>query len=493
MLARIRTIVTSQISEITKRDIRETLSSLNLWGRLDEITFLDRLYDLDALPSYDSRFKTAREDIVKHRIANNDWDDDWIFNDDRFGLRDGSDQVFLSFLAELLHPVVRSDREEVASLARTINGLLAPDGYRLVVKEQISGRPLYGATDIEPQPLQTRSTATHFREDPGPLLATVARLAELDGSELEREVLRSAEPRLEEPEYDNWDGGTYYYTLTLVVPVDLFARLGDQVSVIEERISGRIKGVLRAPDHHHITAVLIQPSLLARTSEQLADIIVSRSERPIPHFWAPGQFRLFISHVTSFKQRATALRQELSKYHILGFVAHETIEPGQLWQREIEAALRSMHALIALITPDFHASNWTDQEVGWALGVGAYVLPVRRDANPYGFLSEVQAIQGVGKTVGQVADETFQTLVRIAATKGPLLEAIVAGFEESKSYNAARKNLALLERASSIPESLLRRIEVTARTNDQVKGAFGVVERVDKLLRQNREVQPKRS
>ena len=124
MLARIRTIVTSQISEITKRDIREALSSLNLWGRLDEITFLDRLYDLDALPSYDSRFKTAREDIVKHRIANNDWDDDWIFNDDRFGLRDGSDQVFLSFLAELLHPVVRSDREEVASLARTINGFL---------------------------------------------------------------------------------------------------------------------------------------------------------------------------------------------------------------------------------------------------------------------------------------------------------------------------------------------------------------------------------
>jgi hypothetical protein len=98
----------------------------------------------------------------------------------------------------------------------------------------------------------------------------------------------------------------------------------------------------------------------------------------------------------------------------------------------------------------------------------------------------VQGIQGVGKTVGQVAEETFQTLVRIPATKGNLLEAIVAGFEQSEFYKAARKNLALLERASSIPESLLRRIEVSARTNNQVKGSFGGVERVDKLLRQSR-------
>lgn len=478
--------MTNRISEITKRDIREALSSLNLWGRLDEITFLDRLYDLDALPSYDSRFKTAREDIVKHRLANDDWENDWIFDDDRIDLKDGSDQVFLKFLAELLHPVVRSDQDEVASLARTINGLLAPDGYRLVVKDLISGRPVYGPVDIDPEPLPIRPTSAHFREDPEPLLATVARLAELDGSELEQEVLRSAKPRLEDPEYDNWDGGTLYYTLTLIVPVDLFARIGDQVSAIEERISDRIKGVLRAPDRHRITAVVIQPSLLRGTSEQLADVIVSRSERPIPHFWAPGQFRLFISHVTSFKQRATALRQELSKYHISGFVAHENIEPGQLWQREIEAALRSMHALIALITPDFHASNWTDQEVGWAFGVGVYVLPVRRGADPYGFLSEVQGIQGDGKTVSNVADEIFQTLLRISATKDALLEALVTGFEQSESYNASRKNLTLIERAPSIPESLLRRIEVATRTNDQVKGSFGVVARIEKLLQQSR-------
>jgi hypothetical protein len=42
---------------------------------------LQRLYDLDALPSTDSRFKTAGRDIAQHRIANEDWDDEWVFSD----------------------------------------------------------------------------------------------------------------------------------------------------------------------------------------------------------------------------------------------------------------------------------------------------------------------------------------------------------------------------------------------------------------------------
>ncbi|WP_327400774.1 hypothetical protein OG194_11480 [Streptomyces sp. NBC_01288] len=33
------------------------------WGRLDEIAFLESLYDLDGLASQDSRFTTARGDI----------------------------------------------------------------------------------------------------------------------------------------------------------------------------------------------------------------------------------------------------------------------------------------------------------------------------------------------------------------------------------------------------------------------------------------------
>ncbi|MEH6375507.1 hypothetical protein V7793_14380 [Streptomyces sp. KLMMK] len=36
------------------------------WGRLDEIDFLESLYDLDSLASIDPSFTTARDDIPLH-------------------------------------------------------------------------------------------------------------------------------------------------------------------------------------------------------------------------------------------------------------------------------------------------------------------------------------------------------------------------------------------------------------------------------------------
>jgi hypothetical protein len=434
------------------------------------------------MPSEDSRFRTAREDIVQHRLANFDWDDDWVFDDGRFGLKDGDDDHFLRFLAELLHPLVRQDVREAASISTELNKLLAPDGYKLAATSYLSGRPIYSAVEIDPQPPEQRLAPRHFTEDIRPLVQVLARLAELDGSELEKELLRSAEPLLAEPEFDNWNGGTYYHTLTLTVPIDVFARIGDQVRPLEERVGQRIADVLRAPDDHHISGVVIQPGLVENGRDELTEVVSAGMDRPDPLFWSPGRFRLFISHVSSFKQRATALRQELAKYHITGFVAHETIEPGVLWQKEIEAALQTMDALAALITPDFHASLWTDQEIGWALGSEVAVIPVRRGADPYGFLAQVQGIQGMGKMVPQVADEIFGTLCRLGGTRKSIQEALVTGFENSGSYQAARENIGLLERAPDLPKPLGRRVEIAVRSNYQVSESHGVPDRVAALI-----------
>ena len=83
---------------------------------LDEVDFLGRLYDLDALPSTDTRFRAARGDIFQHCVANPfDWPDNWIFSDPRFGLADNDDRL-VRFLAEMLHPAVRTDLTEVEEL-----------------------------------------------------------------------------------------------------------------------------------------------------------------------------------------------------------------------------------------------------------------------------------------------------------------------------------------------------------------------------------------
>lgn len=473
----------NKITEVTRRDLIDALTGLNWHGRLDEVEFLSRIYDLKILHSNDSRFKNALEDIIQHRFANNDWEDDWIFRDERFGIVAGDDETFLKFLSEIVHPAVRQDRKESEQLVSRINELLQYDGYKLESASEISGRPVYRAIFIgKPKSSKGSSeTRKHFTEDVRPLVATIARLAELDDSELETRVLQESEPKLGEGEFDNWNGGTYYHTLTLEVPVSLFASLGESTSEIEGKIQKRIEKVLRSPDIHFVSAVVIQPEIMLGSEERVSSIVTARSERPMPQFWAPNRFRVFISHVTSFRQRAASLRKDLLKYHISGFVAHENIEPGELWQREIEAALRTMDGFLALITPDFHASKWTDQEIGWALGLDKYVLPIRRDADPYGFIGEVQGIQGLGKKVPQVAEEVFSTFLRQSSTRGRMLEALVAGFERSTTTVEAKENLALLERAGSLPDYLFTRIEIATANNGEISRSIEISRRIEKL------------
>jgi hypothetical protein len=140
-----------EISELTRRNIFDVLRMENVsWcGRLDDHEFLSRLYDLNSLPSYDPRYETAGRDIVQHRILNpRDWDDDWVYTDERFGLTNGDDEILLRFLCEMLHPIVRRDEAEVGKLQQWFNEALAIDGYEIVEKSRLSGRPVFAARRI---------------------------------------------------------------------------------------------------------------------------------------------------------------------------------------------------------------------------------------------------------------------------------------------------------------------------------------------------------
>lgn len=143
--------MSKKISKLTRRDIFDYLK-LNhvVWcGRLEETEFLSRIYDLEMLPSYDSRFTDAGGDIWQHRINNYDWDDYWIFGDDRFDLTEGDDNIILRFLTEMLHPVVRSDLKEIHRLQQDLNSILKNDGYEIIEKMKLSGKPVFSARVID--------------------------------------------------------------------------------------------------------------------------------------------------------------------------------------------------------------------------------------------------------------------------------------------------------------------------------------------------------
>lgn len=141
-----------KLPEATRRDLIDSLllEKVQWSGRLEEPDFLARIFDVNALPSNDYRFLSAYRDIWQHRVNNpSDWKDDWVFYDSRFDLLHCDDELFLRFLCETLHPVVRSDLEEVERLLQLYNHFLRTDGYEIVERARMAGRPVFSARQAE--------------------------------------------------------------------------------------------------------------------------------------------------------------------------------------------------------------------------------------------------------------------------------------------------------------------------------------------------------
>ncbi len=133
-------------------------------------------------------------------------------------------------------------------------------------------------------------------------------------------------------------------------------------------------------------------------------------DEDISTLWKSGTLKLFVSHLSSDKAQATALQKALVKYGVSSFVAHVDIKPSLKWIEEIEKALRTMDAMVAIISEDYHLSEWCDQEVGWALGRDILLIPLNRGANPYGFMGQYQAVMTKGKKASEVAERVLEIL-----------------------------------------------------------------------------------
>lgn len=122
--------------------------AIDFYGRLNEVEFWERIFNLEKLPSTDSRYPDMKSDLWQHRVNNDDWDDNWYI--DKFDLLETEDAKFLKFLAEFFHPEVRDINWNTKRVLATINKNLALDGVELYAKSKVSGRDMLGARNITP-------------------------------------------------------------------------------------------------------------------------------------------------------------------------------------------------------------------------------------------------------------------------------------------------------------------------------------------------------
>ena len=282
--------------------------------------------------------------------------------------------------------------------------------------------------------------------------------------------------------YDNWNGGQYGHDVVLEVPSAVFETVMDSKDEAEGRIRDDLNRCHSVSDES-IRAVRIElsddPDLMAWRpgSARMDQVVVSPPSTDVgtlARLWEPGYFRVFLSHKAEYKSGAGDLKRELKTLGFTCFVAHDDIQPTRDWQVEIERALHSMEALVALMTSGFSNSNWTDQEVGVAMGRGVPIVSIDLGQTPYGFIGKYQAVNGAGRTPEALAHQLARVFITDPMTRRKAVDAILLRFENAWSYDHAKVLFRLLETVEAPPEDFMDRIEGAFRENDQVADSYVV-------------------
>lgn len=225
---------------------------------------------------------------------------------------------------------------------------------------------------------------------------------------------------------------------------------------------------------------------LSELAEHFGMEVKAKDADPAPPpnlpYWADGQVRVFISHLTDERQQAADVQAALSRFGMSSFVAHNDIHPTVEWQIEIESALATCDLLVALIHPKFVESRWCDQEVGYALGRGIPVFTVRCGADPHGFVSRFQAFNGNGKTAFQIATNIFEAAIEHKKLQAKMADVVISLFENSGSFASAKSRIGFVEQLKVWDKTYSSRLVKAVEKNDQVSGSWGVPEQVKALV-----------
>lgn len=118
----------------------------NPFGPFDEynglLDFLQEIWNLREMPSEDSRFGNALEDVAQHTINNDDWEDSFLFLERLKLLEDN--EIYIKFLETVVNPDFRKSEDEVIKFVLLINPYLGKDGLELYLSHyDDDGRPVY--------------------------------------------------------------------------------------------------------------------------------------------------------------------------------------------------------------------------------------------------------------------------------------------------------------------------------------------------------------
>ena len=192
---------------------------------------------------------------------------------------------------------------------------------------------------------------------------------------------------------------------------------------------------------------------------------------------------VFVSHSNKDNTMANEIESSINKLYLELFLAHRDIEGGEEWREVIRGKIRDCNVFVALVTPDFHESEYTEQEVGAAWLLKKPILSIRVDGtDPKGFITGKQWIT-YNK---QYPHTTAGELVKFALTEmdghDRMVDVVVEILNNARSFNESNYLADILSSQTVLTPKQITGIKHALETNDQVYGARYTKKQLSSIL-----------
>jgi hypothetical protein len=182
-------------------------------------------------------------------------------------------------------------------------------------------------------------------------------------------------------------------------------------------------------------------------------------------------YNVFLSHAVQDIALVRAIASALPDEGLRGFVATYQIAPGREWLPRLESELRDCDALVAVLSPAFRSSPWTDQEVGFALACGRKVVPLQTlvDGPPHGFLQRFQGLPVTGLSGRMIAARIFDLLYGYPDEQPRLADIVIARLEAERNQPRINVWVRRLDLLDHLDDGRLQRLEHALATNAVIR------------------------
>lgn len=181
---------------------------------------------------------------------------------------------------------------------------------------------------------------------------------------------------------------------------------------------------------------------------------------------ADEPYLIFLSHKAEVRGQVQNLKEGLESYGVEAFVAHSDIYPGAEWQEEILEVLEDMDAFVPILTKDFRDSEWTDQEVGYALAREVPIIPLIVGMNPYGFIGKYQGIKCSWK-------DAPMEIVKALMDDSEMVDTFINAVFDCQSLTQANRLSRILPSIEGLTKEQVSRMVAAFKENEFVNNSYG--------------------